>query len=151
MCVVQALLALVFISSLRQLGTSQLFGGCVCNMHSVLCSMLLVFLFLFSKFLAFSSTILVSTFLVFQCFLLFLKKNPFRCCLFCSSTLSLPIPELFSTRRVVRLAEETWTPEEASSQIYVSVSDREALCPWTACHKQSNVEGIASRGAPIFQ
>ena len=74
MCVVQALLALGFISSLRQRGTSQLFGGCVCNMHSVLCSMLLVFLFLVSKFLAFSWTILVSMFLVFQCFLFFLKN-----------------------------------------------------------------------------
>ena len=53
MCVVQALLALGFISSLRQRGTSQLFGGCVCNMHSILCSMLLVFLFLVSMFLVF--------------------------------------------------------------------------------------------------
>ena len=81
MCVVQALLALGFISSLRQRGTSQLFGGCVCNMHSVLCSMLLIFLFLFSKFLAFSWTILVSMFLV-SMFLVFPEKFMFRCFLF---------------------------------------------------------------------
>ena len=102
MCVVQALLALGFISSLRQRGTSQLFGGCVCNMHSVLCSMLLVFLFLFSKFLAFSWTILVSMFLV-SMFLVFPEKFMFRCFLFFSEKLSFSIPELFSTRRVVRL------------------------------------------------
>ena len=66
MCVVQALLALGFISSLRQRGTSQLFGGCVCNMHSILCSMLFVFLFLVSMFLDFPEKILFGCFLCFN-------------------------------------------------------------------------------------
>ena len=101
MCVVQALLALGFISSLRQRGTSQLFGGCVCNMHSILCSMLFVFLFLVSMFLAFPEKFL------FGCFLCcnvscFWKKYVSMFLVFCWK-LRFSIPELFSTRRVVRL------------------------------------------------
>ena len=66
MCVVQALLALGFISSLRQRGTSQLFGGCVCNMHSVFCvRCFLCFCFYFQSFLLFPEQFL------FRCFLCF--------------------------------------------------------------------------------
>ena len=66
-------LALGFISSLRQRGISQLFGGCVCNMHSILCSILFVFLLLASMFLVFLEKFLFQCFLFFTVFSFFLK------------------------------------------------------------------------------
>ena len=95
-------LALGFISSLRQRGISQLFGGCVCNMHSILCSILFVFLLLASMFLVFLEKFLFQCFLFFTVFSFFLKIQVSMFLVF-SEKISFSIPELFSTRRVVRL------------------------------------------------